>query len=81
MIINIKNSQEFHEITKHIREKEFKEALEKTKSIALKYHDNQVLHKLFVHIYFSLKEWERAIESYKKLLNFKKNRYGIWIYF
>ena len=38
MIINIKNSQEFHEITKHIREKEFKEALEKTKSIALKYH-------------------------------------------
>ena len=35
--------------------------------------------KLFAIIYFNLMEWENAIKYYKKILNFEKDNYKIYI--
>jgi hypothetical protein len=72
------NSKEFNEIVKNLNDKNFSKALKKIDSIPKKYLNENIVLKLYAVTYFNLMEWEKAIEYFKKSLNFEQAKYKIY---
>ena len=72
------NSKEFNEIVKNLNDKNFSKALKKIDSISKKYLNENIVLKLYAVTYFNLMEWEKAIEYFKKSLNFEQAKYKIY---
>lgn len=72
------NSKEFNEIVKNLNDKNFSKALKKIDSISKKYLNESIVLKLYAVTYFNLMEWEKAIEYFKKSLNFEQAKYKIY---
>ena len=73
----IQNSKEFNEIVYYINNKNYSKALDKTKIISKKYPNENIVLKLYATIYFNLMEWNNAINYYKKILVFEKEKHKI----
>ena len=72
------NSKEFNEIVKNLNDKNFSKALKKIDSISKKYLNESIVLKLYAVTYFNLMKWEKAIEYFKKSLNFEQAKYKIY---
>ena len=72
------NSKEFNEIVKDLNDNNFSKALKKIDSISKKYLNENIVLKLYAVTYFNLMEWEKAIEYFKKSLNFEQAKYKIY---
>ena len=72
------NSKEFNEIVKNLNDKNFSKALKKIDSISKKHLNENIVLKLYAVTYFNLMEWEKAIEYFKKSLNFEQAKYKIY---
>ena len=72
------NSKEFNEIVKNLNDKNFSKALKKIDLISKKYLNENIILKLYAITYFNLMEWEKAIEYFKKSLNFEQAKYKIY---
>ena len=75
---NFQNSKEYNAIVKNLNDKNFSEALEKINSISKKYLNENIVLKLYGVTYFNLMKWEKAIEYFKKSLNFEQAKYKIY---
>ncbi len=75
---NFQNSKEYNEIVKNLNDKNFSKALKKIDSISKKYLNENIVLKLYAVTYFNLMEWEKAIEYFKKSLNFEQAKYKIY---
>ena len=74
----IQDSKDFQEIIKNLNKKDYSKALEKIKIISEKYQSENIILKLYAIIYFNLKEWNNAINYYKKCLNFEIEKYKLY---
>ena len=72
------NSREFNEIITDVKNKKFSEALKKIKPASLNYPNENIILKLYAIIYFNLKEWNNAINYYKRCLNFEVEKYKLF---
>jgi len=75
---NFQNSKEYNEIVKNLNDKNFSKALKKIDSISKKHLNKNIVLKLYAVTYFNLMEWEKAIEYFKKSLNFEQAKYKIY---
>ncbi len=73
----IKNSKELNEIINDLENKNFQEALQKTKLISEKFPEEKIIVKLFASIYFNLKDWSNAVRYYKESLIFENIKFKI----
>lgn len=74
----IENSKEFNEIINDFNDKNFQQALKKTKLISKKFPKENILIRLFASIYFNLRDWENAIKYYEKTLVFENKKFKIY---
>ena len=74
----IQDSKDFQEIIKNLNKKDYSKALEKIKIISEKYQSENIILKLYAIIYFNLKEWNNAINYYKRCLNFEVEKYKLF---
>ena len=75
----IENSYLLKEIIEDLKMQNFNEALDKTKLIAKKYPNENLILRLFAKIYFNKKDWNKAIYYYEKNLIFDEEKFKTYI--
>ena len=66
--------EEINSVGFDLKNRDFNEALKKTKILSKKYSEDYRVLKLFSIIYFKMMEWEKAIKYFKKIKSHMGNK-------
>ncbi len=70
--------EEINSVGFDLKNRDFNEALKKTKILSKKYSEDYTVSKLFSIIYFNMMEWEKSIIYFKKILESEKEKFSIY---